>query len=411
VIAGVADTVGSFDLEVSATDGFNTGSRESFTLDVVAAENRRPVYQGSIPDQTVSLGSGIAVIQGNFSDPDNDELSYRVIGTLPEGLMLSSAGTITGIPTEIGNSGVLRLRATDPDGLFVNSDVFRINVTAAPIGTTNRRPIFSGNIANVTVEVDEDIDVISGQFSDPDDDELSYELSGFLPDGLGFSATTGRIFGEPEEIGVFAGLSIIAADPDGLEASSNLFSITVVGDNDDIDVDEFDDDVRVLEDNGLVSLEAERFDSTLVAGDHSWVPFVDQDATESLAVQALPDQGARRTTAANSPVLSYRVRFESAGTFYIWVRGLGIGNGNSLHVGLNNSLSSTSQNISLPMSWGWSNERNNGVATMTIPAAGVHTINVWMREDGVSFDKLVLSRNLAFEPTVQGPAETINPEF
>src|SRR2546429_493889 len=37
---------------------------------------------------------------------------------------------------------------------------------------------------------------------------------------------------------------------------------------------------------------------------------------------------------------------------------------------------------------------------------GLHVINVWMREDGFAFDKLLLSSNPTFNPTGIGPAES-----
>ncbi|MBX2824224.1 MAG: putative Ig domain-containing protein [Gammaproteobacteria bacterium] len=407
LITGTPVSVGDIDVSVTAFDGFNLGVTETFELSVIQFANRAPVFTGSISDQTVSLGTGIEVIQGDFSDPDNDPLSYRIIGNLPAGLVLNPSGTITGIPTRIGTSGVLRIRAIDPDGLSVNSNFFRITVTTAPVNPGNRPPIFTGSIANQTVEVDEDITAIQGQFSDPDGDDLTYTVTGNLPDGLEINDTTGRITGEPEDTGIFAGLRIVATDEEGLSGRSNSFTITVFDEDDDDD----DDPARIREDGGLVSLEAERFDSTLTAGDHSWVPFVNPSAASALGVQALPDRGLRLNTPERSPALTYRVRFNAAGTFAVWVRGLGIRNGNSLHVGLNNQVNSVSQNIQLPLSWGWSNDRANGTATITIPSAGVHTINVWMREDGVSFDKLVLTRSVFFEPSADGPPETINPDF
>ena len=57
--------------------------------------------------------------------------------------------------------------------------------------------------------------------------------------------------------------------------------------------------------------------------------------------------------------------------------------------------------------WAWSNATMDGVrATIEVPTAGTHTVNVWMREDGFVFDKLVLTFNAAFTPTETGPAES-----
>jgi hypothetical protein len=53
--------------------------------------------------------------------------------------------------------------------------------------------------------------------------------------------------------------------------------------------------------------------------------------------------------------------------------------------------------------WGWMNVVESGVATVEIPAPGVHTIAVWMAEDGVRLDRLVLTSDAAFVPDGLGP--------
>ena len=44
--------------------------------------------------------------------------------------------------------------------------------------------------------------------------------------------------------------------------------------------------------------------------------------------------------------------------------------------------------------------------TLNIPSVGVHTINVWMRESGMVFDKLVLTKEASYVPSGTGPAES-----
>jgi len=45
-------------------------------------------------------------------------------------------------------------------------------------------------------------------------------------------------------------------------------------------------------------------------------------------------------------------------------------------------------------------------AAIVVPSAGLHVVNVWMREDGFVFDKLLLTTNNAYTPTGIGPPET-----
>ena len=46
------------------------------------------------------------------------------------------------------------------------------------------------------------------------------------------------------------------------------------------------------------------------------------------------------------------------------------------------------------------------VAQVNVPSAGVYTVNVWMREDGMIADKLVLTTSAGYTPGGTGPAES-----
>ena len=46
------------------------------------------------------------------------------------------------------------------------------------------------------------------------------------------------------------------------------------------------------------------------------------------------------------------------------------------------------------------------VATINVTSAGLHTIHIWMREDGFRFDKLLLTTNQGYTPGGAGPAES-----
>ena len=44
--------------------------------------------------------------------------------------------------------------------------------------------------------------------------------------------------------------------------------------------------------------------------------------------------------------------------------------------------------------------------TFEVDTVGIHTLNVYMREDGLVFDKILLTTNSTFAPTGHGPAES-----
>ncbi len=46
------------------------------------------------------------------------------------------------------------------------------------------------------------------------------------------------------------------------------------------------------------------------------------------------------------------------------------------------------------------------VATIVVSTPGIHTINVWMREDGFRLDKIVLTTNANATYSGAGPAES-----
>lgn len=163
--------------------------------------------------------------------------------------------------------------------------------------------------------------------------------------------------------------------------------------------------------NGVVAMEAEHAHTNTSQGEHSWSLISPAGASGTGAMEATPNAGTTTNTdyAANSPRLDFQVTFVRTGTHYVWVRGLGpSGADDSVHVGLNGQELATSDRISrFATTWAWSNATIDGVrATIEVPTAGTHTVNVWMREDGFVFDKLALTSSAAFIPSERGPAES-----
>ena len=56
--------------------------------------------------------------------------------------------------------------------------------------------------------------------------------------------------------------------------------------------------------------------------------------------------------------------------------------------------------------WNWVGANPTTRASIEVTAAGPHTINAWMREDGFYFDKLIITTDADFSPTDVGPAES-----
>ena len=111
------------------------------------------------------------------------------------------------------------ISAEDAIGDVVTSNAFNI-VVSAPL---NQPPTFSGLIASQTVIVGTAIQPVSGTFSDPESDVLTFSASG-LPAGVTINTGTGEISGTPTAVGSST-VTITATDTDGESVSSNEFAI------------------------------------------------------------------------------------------------------------------------------------------------------------------------------------------
>ena len=161
-----------------------------------------------------------------------------------------------------------------------------------------------------------------------------------------------------------------------------------------------------VETEGRVTIEAEAYSRRTASATHDWLAVDDAGASGTLAMQSGPDVGALSRGAAGSPMLAYEIDFEAPGRRYVWIRGsgdtnaLGEGKSDSLHVGLDGTLSPSADKIDVfPAGWSWSRHTRDGVvASIDVPSAGVHTLNLWMREDGLKVDLIHLTRDADGQP-------------
>ena len=162
---------------------------------------------------------------------------------------------------------------------------------------------------------------------------------------------------------------------------------------------------------GLVAMKFESNHRTVARGGTAWLPVVVAGSSGTSACQALPNLGRSVSTGieANCPQVDFQIDFKKTGTHYIWLRGSGpSGSDDSCHVGVDGAVAPTGTAvIGFPTAWTWTRSlAGGGVATLNIPTLGVHTVSIWMREDGLILDKLVLTTDPAYVPTGLGPVET-----
>jgi Gylcosyl hydrolase family 115 C-terminal domain/Right handed beta helix region len=173
---------------------------------------------------------------------------------------------------------------------------------------------------------------------------------------------------------------------------------------------------------GLLAMEAESYDAKVAAAGYSWTSEAVSSPSQGADMAALPDSPVSYTVdtawAGNSPHLDFKANFVKTGVHYVWVRmlciaGTNCGSSDSVHVGIdgleNTTAKAISKNDANMTTWTWVNTTNAGAAPyVVVGTPGPHTINVWMREDGVKVDKIFLTvdPNYANPGTTTGPAES-----
>jgi len=162
---------GTYIIEFNVTDGQDT-DRENVTM-TVNNINRAPELD-FISNQTI-----IEDDSGSFpvaaSDEDNDTLVYSVSGENINEVNCDLIGNIVSfVPVENWN-GNASCEITVSDGQDTDSQIFYIEVLSV-----NDPPIFEGQIANITMDEDEELINylnLNNYFSDPDDD-LVFDVTG-----------------------------------------------------------------------------------------------------------------------------------------------------------------------------------------------------------------------------------------
>lgn len=168
-----------------------------------------------------------------------------------------------------------------------------------------------------------------------------------------------------------------------------------------------------VESSGQVVMQGENFDNKVSRNGITWTAGTSVSGySGSGYMAALPNAGITYNTGytTNSPELVYNVMFTTTGTYYVWIRGSGpTGSDDSVHAGIDGTGPATADRISgFPTTWGWKQTTMDGpAATLVVSTAGLHTIRVWMREDGVRVDKILLRKSSSTTaPSGTGPAES-----
>lgn len=163
----------------------------------------------------------------------------------------------------------------------------------------------------------------------------------------------------------------------------------------------------------LVVVEAESAGANVTVGSDVWTPQTSVTGFRgSSAMVCLPNDGTGANPGAGSR-LEFRILFRATGTHYLWLRGRArddtaltpsqpVGNNDSVFVRFNTGTVIQMDDF-VATQWQW--DRTNvagGNVSFSVPSVGVHTITVYMREDGFLFDRFLITTNSAYSGVTDG---------
>ncbi|MHC4166274.1 MAG: hypothetical protein ACYSWQ_04900, partial [Planctomycetota bacterium] len=166
--------------------------------------------------------------------------------------------------------------------------------------------------------------------------------------------------------------------------------------------------------DGIVSVEAEHYDNKAPGQNGTgWEEVTTKDGfTGEIGMEVFNESTNTTTYVEESARLDYEINFVKTGTYYVWILAWGAdGGSDSCHAGLNGEAVATLVALT---GWNgdyeWNSDRmdTSDPPMFEINAAGIHTFNVWMREDNLVVDKIVLTTNPDFSlsGTEPGPPES-----
>ena len=194
-----------------------------------------PVVVSPVNDSNGVQGQAFNLnVSSNFSDPDGDNLSFSLLG-LPSGSGLS-IDSVTGVISGIPNNGdaqasPMNLVAIASDGASAASSGFSLNIT-----DVNDAPVISIPISDLIGTEGQPLSLsVFGNFSDPENDVLTFGISGLAPaSGLSFDGVNGVLSGIPNTDDVAfspATLTVTVSDGRGGVVSDDfVFSVTNLND-------------------------------------------------------------------------------------------------------------------------------------------------------------------------------------
>ncbi|HET6726193.1 MAG TPA: putative Ig domain-containing protein, partial [Gammaproteobacteria bacterium] len=199
-LSGIPTAGGHFNFKIMVTDDAGETSEQNYHLDV------NPADITVLPPSLSSATYGKTYSETLTASGGTAPYSFAASGSLPDGLTLSSTGELSGTPTESGDFS-FTVTATDSstgDGPYSGSTDYVLHVT----GPTLTLSPPSGTLTADYGQPYSQTFTASGGGG-----PYTYDLTGSLPNGLNWSATSHTISGTPTQSGSFP-FTVTATDSD-----------------------------------------------------------------------------------------------------------------------------------------------------------------------------------------------------
>ena len=210
---------GGTTVTITASDPGGLTAEQSFSI---VTPNRTPEVADTIPPVERFIGeTASVVVSAYFTDPDGDALSYSAESSDTDLATVAVSSDTVRVTAVSQGEATITVTASDPDGLSAEED-FSITIP-------NRAPETVGSIPAMEIEApNQATAIVSGYFTDPDNDSLRHEAESSNTGIATVSvlADTVRVSGVVEGN---ATITVTATDPSGLSATQD-FSVEIIPD-------------------------------------------------------------------------------------------------------------------------------------------------------------------------------------
>lgn len=221
---------------------------------------------------------------------------------------------------------------------------------------------------------------------------IRYTTNGITP-----TATTGTVYSSPVSISTTTTLKAIAYKSGMADSTVTSATYTISGGG---------SGAFQMSSNEVV-MEAEHYSTTVSGSGVTWTAITDSGASGAAsnnAMQAAPNAGVSSSAPGAGVArmdFSINVPSGAASNFYVHLRTrAATTSDDSVWVSIDGGTTTYQQMGALTTGYSWRTSNSS----FAIPT-GLHTITIWMREDGMIVDKIVV-KNSSTAPTGTGPAES-----